>query len=81
MPQIIRPASVKVVQRDGELEITLNINITIDGAVTATVDNDKTVTIQQEKQQVQQIQMPEDRVQQFIPDFSSGKKLNFGKKE
>lgn len=73
MPTLIKPTTkVKIVPRDGELEITLNINITVDGKVTASADNAKAVTVEQES---------DEKVPQFIPDFSSGYKLNFGKKE
>lgn len=78
MAQIIRPASVRIVPRDGELEITLNINITIDGTVTATAERAQSVTVQQ----TIAAEAVEDKVQHIIPDFISGMKLSsFGKKE
>lgn len=74
MPQLIKPsAKVRIVPRDGELEITLNINITVDGKVTASADNAKSVTVEEKE--------AEDRPAHFIPDFGSGFKLNFGKNE
>ena len=74
MPQLIKPsAKVKIVPRDGELEITLNINITVDGKVTASADNAKSVIVEEEEK--------EEKVTQFIPDFGSGFKLNFGKSD
>lgn len=78
MPQLIRPASVRVVPADGELEITLNINITIDGNLTATADNARSVSVQQVETKKEE--EPEDKVQHAIPDFFSGLKLDFGKK-
>jgi hypothetical protein len=69
MPQLMKPTKVKIMPKDGELEITLNINITIDGQVTASAENAKSVSVE------------EDKVAQFIPDFKSGLKLNFGKNE
>lgn len=78
MSRLIRPATkVVVVPRDGELEITLNINITIDGQITATADNADVVTVQAQAVQEKE----EEKRSQFIPDFASGLKLNFGKKE
>jgi hypothetical protein len=70
MVQHVRKSKVKIVPRDGELEITLNINISLDGQVVAMADN-AAVSVQEE----------DEAVPTFIPDFSSGKKLNFGKKE
>lgn len=70
MPQLIKPATkIKVVPKDGEIEITLNINITVDGQVVATADKANVVL---EK---------EETAPHIIPDFFSGVKLNFGKKE
>lgn len=73
MPQIVRPQTqtkIKVVPKEGELEITLNINITVDGQVSATADGAEVTSVKQKK---------EDEVTPLVPDFSSGFKLNFGK--
>lgn len=68
MPQITRPATkIKVVPRDGEIEITLNINITVDGKVAAYSEQAETKV------------EDEDYVPHIIPDFGSGMKLDFGK--
>lgn len=73
MPQLIRPQTkIKVVPKDGEIEITLNINITVDGKVIATADNAEVAEIKANS---------EDKPAYAIPDFLSGLKLNFGKKE
>lgn len=34
MAQIIKPTKIRIVPRDGELEITVNINVNVDGKVT-----------------------------------------------
>lgn len=76
MPRLFRPSTtVKVVPREGELEITLNINITVDGQVVASSEEaDVSVqSVQENKEEKEKVH--------FIPDFISGKKLNFGKKE
>jgi len=77
MVQRIRPATqtkVRVVPRDGELEITLNINVTVEGQVTATAAN-AAVEVQQ-----YQYEDEDDKVEPIIPDFSTGLKLDdFGK--
>jgi hypothetical protein len=72
MPQLLKPsAKVKIVPMDGEIEITLNINITVDGKLTASSEEAKVLSVEQK----------EDKVQQFIPSFDSGLKLDFGKSE
>ncbi len=74
MPQLIKPTTVvKVVPKEGELEITLNINITIDGKVVASADQAQEVTVLKTKEE-------EDKVQHIMPNFTSGLKLGtFGK--
>lgn len=68
MPRIVKPTQIKVVPRDGEIEITLNINITVDGQVMATADNAEVKSLK-----------VEDKVERVVPDFLSGMKLKFGK--
>lgn len=68
MPQRISPSTkIKVVPKDGEIEITLNVNISVDGAVTATAPN-ANVSVEKE----------DDAVEPLIPDFSSGSSKIFG---
>lgn len=77
MPQLIKPSTkVQIVPRDGELEITLNINITVDGQIQATADNAQ-VSVLSKKEEPE----AEDKSPHFIPQFGSGMKLSFGKKD
>lgn len=79
MANLIKPsAKVIVVPREGELEITLNINITIDGKIEANSEN-AVVTVQSD--QLTKNSMQEEKAPYIIPDFTTGTKLNFGKKE
>lgn len=72
MPQIIRPQSkIKIVPREGELEITLNINITVDGKIMASANHADVEVCEEE----------DEKAPHIIPDFLSGMKLNFGKDE
>lgn len=74
MPQHIRPKTkVKVVPKEGELEITLNINISVDGKVSATSDDAKVEEVHEEKK--------EEKTPFVVPDFKSGLKLPFGKQQ
>lgn len=74
MPQLIRPQEVKIVTKDGEVQVSiildLNINLNSSGVqVTA-----------QAKMADEQPEKKED-TQWAIPDFGSSQKINFGKKE
>lgn len=72
MAQHLQPFQTKVtvVPREGELEITVNINITVNGQVT--VDSVEAVAVQKKE---------ENKSEPMIPQFTSGLKLNFGKDE
>lgn len=73
MPTIIRPpTTIKVVPRDGEIEITLNINISVDGKVVAQADNAEAHEVERDT---------DDKIPFLVPELSSGFKLDFGKKE
>jgi len=74
MVQHVRPSTqtkVMIVPRDGQLEITLNINITVDGKVVASSDD----------AEVRMAQDESEKTNHLIPDFVSGLKLKFGKEE
>lgn len=74
MVQFIRPATkIKVVPRDGELEIILNINITVDGNIMTTVEGAKVV-------EPGQTGGADDKTDLLVPDFSSGFKIDFGRR-
>jgi hypothetical protein len=75
MPQLIKPTIVKVVPKEGELEITLHIHITVDGQVQATATNVEHVSVKVDES------TPEEDSRHYIPNFGSGFKVNFGKKE
>lgn len=67
MAQHIKPFQtlIKVVPRDSEIEITLNINITVDGGVINCA--------------LEKVEHEKEKKNHLIPDFSSGLKLDFGK--
>ena len=71
MAQLIRPSDVKIITKDGELKvsITLDLNINMNGSMEAlSVDGKPTV----KKETL------DDKVAWAIPDFVS-EKINFGK--
>ena len=75
MAQLIRPSDVKIITKDGELKvsITLDLNINMNGSV-ETVSVDGKSTIKKEAL----VDNIEDKVSWAIPDFAS-EKINFGK--
>lgn len=76
MAQRVRPirTEVKVVPRDGEIHITLDINVTVDGdvAVAALAAAEQAPPVKETP--------PKEKSAKIIPGFTSGMKLNFGKK-
>lgn len=75
MPQIVKQpkTSIRIVPKEGEIEITLNINISIDGQVTASSVNAQSISVTKD---------PEEKdAEIMIPDFISGAKLKFGKEK
>jgi hypothetical protein len=80
MAHIVRPTSttIKVAPKEGELEITVNINITIDGQISATTDGSQ-IMIQSNKPEKNEKKEENDDKKYLVPDFASGLKLNFGK--
>lgn len=78
MVQHVRPTKTKVtvVPKEGAIEITLNINITIDGKVTASSDDAEVISVQKISQKDES-----EKTNHVVPDFLSGLKLKFGKEE
>lgn len=71
MPQLIQPSKIKIVPRDGELEITININISL--------DNQGIINVKAFQENKEPTQETED-TELLIPDFDSSLKIDFGKK-
>jgi hypothetical protein len=76
MAQLIKPQEVKVITKDGQLEVfislELNINLNQNGLdVTAQAKEVKTINRPKE----------EENTAWAIPDFTSSPKINFGKND
>jgi len=71
MAQLIRPGSVKIMTRDGEVQVSitleLNINLNTDG-------------VKLGAQAVEEKEKPE-KNEWAIPEFEASPRLNFGKRE
>ena len=65
MAQVLKPSEVKIITKDGELEITLKLDINVKSEGTVT-------NVKEEKK-------AEDKANWEIPDFGPSPKLKFGK--
>ena len=74
MAKLTKPSSVKVVPKDGEIEITININISVDSLMSG-----EGLTIQSSPTVKSVPKYDDDKVDLMIPDFASGFKVDFGK--
>lgn len=78
MPQLIKPSDVKVITKDGEVKVSitldLNINLTnlLEGISLPVAQSQST------KKENSIVENLDDKVTWAIPDFSS-EKINFGK--
>lgn len=76
MPSLTKPLETKIITKDGECYVNIALEVTIkldgDGIVLAA----DAKTAEQKKQQEE-----DDKVNFAIPDFSSQKKLKFGKED
>lgn len=74
MAQVLKPSEVKIITKDGELEITLKLDININiNQSDIVVKSEGTVT------QVKEEKKLEDKANWEIPDFGPSPKLKFGK--
>jgi hypothetical protein len=75
MANLISPQNVQIVTKDGEMTVTikLDLNINLNGDL-ANLTTQTTDTV---KQQVNNNK--EEEPEWLIPDFASSKKINFGK--
>jgi hypothetical protein len=74
MPQLIKPGDVKIITKDGEVKISISLDLNINmGEVSGGVGILKS-NIEQKINKKE-----EDKVQWAIPDFAPTEKINFGK--
>ena len=72
MVQRITPSIIKIVPRDGELEIKLDITINVNTEGVISVASVEGAEAKKKREE-------DDKVDYIIPDFVSGATLNFGK--
>ena len=74
MPQLIKPGDVKIITKDGEVKISISLDLNINmGEVSSGVGILKS-NIEEKINKKE-----EDKVQWAIPDFAPTEKINFGK--
>jgi hypothetical protein len=74
MPQLIKPNDVRIVTKDGEVKISISLDLNINmgeisGGVNILKSDVESKTTKKE----------EDKIQWAIPDFAPTEKINFGK--
>jgi|688.fasta_scaffold21476_12 hypothetical protein len=80
MPQLIKPGSVKLVSKDGEVSvaITIDLNINLTNLLEGASLNSSSTTEKISKKENSITEVISDKVEWAIPDFGS-EKINFGK--
>ena len=75
MPQLIKPGSVKILTQDGEVQVSITLELTIN------LNTDGVnVSAQTTAQAIEQKkEMPQEKDEWMIPDFGASPKLDFGK--
>jgi len=74
MPQLIKPGDVKIITKDGEVKISISLDLNINmGEISSGVGILKS-NIEEKINKKE-----EDKVQWAIPDFAPTEKINFGK--
>lgn len=74
MPQLIRPGSVKIMTQDGEVQVSISLELTINL-------NTDGVKVSAQAVEGKVVEKPQEKDEWMIPDFGSSPKLNFGKRE
>jgi len=78
VPQLIKPGSVKITTQDGEVQVTIALELTIN----LNTDGVKVYAqaVEQKKEEIQQ-EIQQEKDEWMIPDFGASPKLDFGKRE
>lgn len=76
MPQLIKPSDVKVLTKDGEIKVSITLDLNIN--LQELEFKNKKFDNNSENNKIDQV---EDKTVWQIPDFDSGQKINFGKEK
>jgi hypothetical protein len=80
MPQLIKPGSVRLVSKDGEVSvaITIDLNINLTNLLEGVSLPSSSIPDKTNKKENSITEVTSDKVEWAIPDFGS-EKINFGK--
>jgi len=74
MPQLIKPGDVKIITKDGEVKISISLDLNINMGEISSGAGILKSNIEEKINKKE-----EDKVQWAIPDFAPTEKINFGK--
>lgn len=74
MPQLIKPGSVKILTQDGEIQVSISLELTINLNADGLKVDAQTTEVKAQK-------VEEKSSEWLIPDFGPSQKINFGKNE
>lgn len=77
MAQLLKPQNVKIVTRDGELVVSIQLDININLNQTGSIDVNNVVANAVSPNTVKK--QEEDKIPWEIPDFGGTEKIKFGK--
>ena len=74
MPQLIKPGDVKIITKDGEVKISISLDLNI---IMGEISSGVGILKSNIEEKINKKE--EDKVQWAIPDFAPTEKINFGK--
>jgi hypothetical protein len=77
MPTLIKPGSVKVVTKEGEIQVSLTLDLNINLNTEGLVLESKVSSV--EAQSNPSYKNKSEKVEWAIPDFDTSQKIDFGK--
>lgn len=81
MASLIKPGSVKLVTKDGEIQVSLTIDLNLNINADGSLGPSRAETSQVNEESKVQSQNTKEKFEWAIPDFEDAPKINFGKKE
>jgi hypothetical protein len=81
LASLIKPGSVKLVTKDGEIQVSLTIDLNLNINADGSLGSSSTETSQVNEESKVKSQNTKEKFEWAIPDFEDAPKINFGKKE
>ena len=80
MAQLIKPKEVKVITKDGEVQVSISLELTIN-LNTSGLEVSATAQTNKVEDKKKENLLPSDGGDWLIPDFDASPKIDFGKRE